>query len=432
MIGGLIGGLIGGIAAWLALTYLVAPDVGAEVQALRARVEQLDGRIGSAKADSQALAQLSSRVQTLETARPAPSEQTQAGGQTEAGPGLAALEQRVGALEQSVSAAAGSAAATGQGDLQTRLSAVESQLAGLATDIAGAGDAATGDAATLEALQSRLSAVESQLSGASAGALGDRIQALGAKVDALEPTGAKVTQLAGNLQQLQEQSGASRSQLDQLSGQVQGLDGQIQGLHGNLEDLQGQFTAAQNRAAAAVDRRELAAALALITTQIDTALGRAQAYDAPLRSLTALGDQDEVVRQAAAELAPSAATGVPSLTALRQSFAPVAGEIVQRARAPEGDSLIDQAAGNLMRLVTVRPVGADVEGEDAAARVARAEADLGQGDLAAAVAELERLQGPAAEAAAGWLAEAKTRLRATAALARLQGHTTDLLTQPAN
>ena len=68
---------------------------------------------------------------------------------------------------------------------------------------------------------------------------------------------------------------------------------------------------------------------------------------------------------------------------------------MQRARAPEGDSLIDQAAGNLLRLVTVRPVGADVEGDDAAARVARAEARLAEGDLAAAVAEVEALEGAA-------------------------------------
>ena len=87
---------------------------------------------------------------------------------------------------------------------------------------------------------------------------------------------------------------------------------------------------------------------------------------------------------------------MPSLPELRSSFDRVADDIVHAARAPEGDSLIDQAAGNLMRLVTVRPVGADVEGESAAARVARAEAALAEGDLAAAVAELEPLEGAAA------------------------------------
>jgi hypothetical protein len=76
----------------------------------------------------------------------------------------------------------------------------------------------------------------------------------------------------------------------------------------------------------------------------------------------------------------------------------------------------------------VRPVGADVEGEDPAARVARAEAHLATGDLAAAVAELEALEGPAADAAADWLAKAKSRLAATATLDRLHARTTELLT----
>jgi hypothetical protein len=111
---------------------------------------------------------------------------------------------------------------------------------------------------------------------------------------------------------------------------------------------------------------------------------------------------------------------VPSLPELRNAFERSANEIVHTAQAPDGDGLLDQAAGNLMRLVTVRPVGADVEGDGAAARVARAEAALAEGDLAAAVAELEGLQGPAAEAAAPWLAEA---------LAALQERTTRLLSE---
>ena len=201
---------------------------------------------------------------------------------------------------------------------------------------------------------------------------------------------------------------------------------------GQSQDLQSRLADLQNRAASAADRRQLAAALALITTQIDTAIGTSKPYQAPLKSLQAVAGQDQVVEQAASALAPSAPAGVPTLAALRQSFEAVAGEIVQRSRAPEGDSLLDKAAGNLMRLVTVRPVGEKVEGDDAAARVARAEADLAQGDLAAAVAEVEALKGPAAEAAADWLTEAKARLQATEAVARLRAHATELLTQTTN
>jgi hypothetical protein len=82
-----------------------------------------------------------------------------------------------------------------------------------------------------------------------------------------------------------------------------------------------------------------------------------------------------------------------------------------------------------MRLVTVRPVGADVAGESAAARVARAEAALAEGDLARAVAELEPLEGAADGAAASWLAQAHERLAAQAALAALQDRATRLLSE---
>jgi hypothetical protein len=79
--------------------------------------------------------------------------------------------------------------------------------------------------------------------------------------------------------------------------------------------------------------------------------------------------------------------------------------------------------------VTVRPVGADVSGEGAPARVARAEAALAHGDLAAAVAEIEPLEGAADAAAAPWLAEAHQRMAAQAAVAALQDRATRLLSE---
>ena len=82
-----------------------------------------------------------------------------------------------------------------------------------------------------------------------------------------------------------------------------------------------------------------------------------------------------------------------------------------------------------MRLVTIRPVGADAEGDHAAARVARAEARLADGDLAGAVAELEGLEGAPAAAAAPWLEQARTRLAAENALHGLRAHATGLLAQ---
>jgi hypothetical protein len=61
--------------------------------------------------------------------------------------------------------------------------------------------------------------------------------------------------------------------------------------------------------------------------------------------------------------------------------------------------------------------------------VARAEAALDRGDLAAAVAELEALDGAAADTAAPWLAKARPRLAAEAALHTLHERGALLLTE---
>jgi hypothetical protein len=438
---GLLGGLIGGIAAALALSYLLRPE-GGELPALRAQVDQLQGTVEGLQGGSATLDQLAGRIEALEQAAPpgideelqarldaleqAPpsafDEELRARLDTleQTTPDVAELASRIEALETSVTAGGETAAA------DERIQALQEELAALSAKVAaqalGEGNATASDLALLETLQSRLAAIEADLPDAAASAeLALRLDALAARVDALEP--------------LAEQSAGIQDVLGGLSSQVKGLGEQIAGvleradaLHAAVEGLSTRVTDTENRVAAGGDRREQAAALALLTSQIDRAIAQSQSYEEPLRSLAGLGAEDEVVRQAAAELAPGAATGVPSLAQLQQSFDPVAREVVQRARAPEGDSLIDQAADNLLRLVTVRPVGADVEGGGPGARVARAEAHLAAGDLTAAVAELEALQGPAAEAAADWLAKAKSRLAASAALDRLHTRTTELLT----
>ena len=64
----------------------------------------------------------------------------------------------------------------------------------------------------------------------------------------------------------------------------------------------------------------------------------------------------------------------------------------------------------LSQAVTVRPVGADVQGDGPLAKLARGEAKLKAGDLAGAVAEIESLDGRLAQVSAVWLGQAKARL----------------------
>ena len=65
-----------------------------------------------------------------------------------------------------------------------------------------------------------------------------------------------------------------------------------------------------------------------------------------------------------------------------------------------------------MSVVTIRQVDGNAEGASAWAIVARAESRMGQADLAGAVAEMQKLQGEAARAAAAWVGPAQARLAA--------------------
>jgi hypothetical protein len=285
--------------------------------------------------------------------------------------------------------------------LQARLATLEQRLpeAGQVQDTSAKVDDAT---AKLQDTETRLGQLDQRLSAAEK-AEGE-LQTLSGSIDAL---GQKLTAD-------QQQSQALASQISALSERVSGAESKIENAERD---------------------RTRAAALALVVGQLEAAIDQARPYQTQVQTLTALttggaaGPGDDAIKQAVGELEPGAAAGVASLATLRQSFAPVANEIVHAAKAPEGNNLLDRATDNLMRLVTVRPVGGDVRGDSVEARVARAEAALQAGDLASAVAELDQLDGRPATVAADWLAQAKARLGAEQAVAQLRTQATDLLTQ---
>ncbi|HSJ98287.1 MAG TPA: mitofilin family membrane protein, partial [Myxococcota bacterium] len=372
----------------------------AEVVALRAQVDRLEQALAGVEGQSGEVAQLITRLEALE-----------AGAEEGAsGAPLADLTARVDELQAAV-ADAGSGAATGEAVTQ-RLAELENALSDVSATVAQLQDAvpaagAAGDQAVAE-LTSRLDALEVRLAQA-------------------EAARQEVERLAGRLGGVEQQIAAGQEQTAGLTDEVVALSGQVGAQSTRLDVLAETVDQLQDRVVTGEDRRTRAATLALIIAQLDGALDGGEPFEEVLDGLRALGGDDPAVAEAIETLEAAAASGVPGLPELRNSFDRVANDVVHAAQAPDGDGLFDQAAGNLMRLVTVRPVGADVEGDGAAARVARAEAALEQGNLAAAVAELEGLEGAAAEAAAPWLAEARARLAAQAALAALQDRATHLL-----
>jgi hypothetical protein len=407
--------VIGGIVAALTLTWVLSRD-SADVAAVRAQIDRLEQTLAGIEGQGGEVAQLTSRLEALESGSGTALDEEVSGRIEALVAADAALQERLDALGTDAAGAAGAEVA----DLAARVDELEAAIAD-----------AGGGAATSEAMTQRLAGLENQLSDLSGTV---------AQIQQVDAALSELTSRTGALEARVAQAGAVRQDLERLAGRLGALEQQVAAgreegasqlgtLSTRMDMLTETVEQVQDRLVTSEDRRTRAATLALIIAQLDGALDSGEPFEELLDGLRALGVDDPAVIEAIAALEAAAASGVPSLPELRSSFDRSANDIVHAERAPDGDGLLDQAAGNLMRLVTVRPVGADVEGDGAAARVARAEAALAKGDLAAAVAELDGLGGAAAEVAAPWLAEARARLAAQEALAALQDRATHLLSE---
>ena len=156
-----------------------------------------------------------------------------------------------------------------------------------------------------------------------------------------------------------------------------------------------------------------AAALTIAVAGLERAVNSGAAFARELSTVEALaGALDEITA-----LKAYAKEGVARRDELAEAFEDAASAAMG-ATAPLTDGFFDRLIANARRIVRIRPTG-EVEGETTGAILARAEARLAAGDLAAAVDELATLE-PAAQAAmAAWIAPARTRLEAERLLAAL-------------
>jgi hypothetical protein len=111
-----------------------------------------------------------------------------------------------------------------------------------------------------------------------------------------------------------------------------------------------------------------------------------------------------------AVLQPYAATGVPTNPVLATEFPNVARAALDADRRGDARTLFQRLWANILGLISMRRVG-EVAGNDTESQLARAQARLDVNDLAAAVAEVRALKGPAARVTASWVKGAEARLR---------------------
>jgi uroporphyrinogen-III synthase len=238
----------------------------------------------------------------------------------------------------------------------------------------------------------------------------------------------RVDSLVSENEALKQQLASLTERLDQMSS----LDAKVGELAPRLEALAPRLDALDEQVAALPKSNEQQHAVAMIVAvgELRSALASDKSFAAELSTLNDLTHDDEALRPRLKpivdRLSPMADAGVPTLSQLAAAFP--ATEIARAGEAELAGSVTDDnwlkrfwrgLGHSISEVITVRPTGPDVEGDDTLARLARAEAKLGEGDLAAAVAEVRALTGLAQETAAEWLAQAEARLAIEESAAQL-------------
>lgn len=346
--------------------------------------------------------------------------------------GLATLQSQVAALQSDVaSLKSGSgqdaALATRLDTLETNLDSLDdfkvrlsdAELA-LAALVAESPDA---DTQRLDALAARVDSLESaptavaqsdeggatteQATNADLAELRDRARALIERIEAL-PQGS-FSNLAGFDERLTALETATQANAAAL-GQVSDVDSEVGALGDQLASLQAALDTLENRAI------DPGSAFVLATSQLRDAASKGDAYRSRLDATSALAPDDAAAAASLQTLSSHADTGVATVKSLGDRLPDAFSDAVTAERVANSDGIFDQTLAKLEGLVSVRRVDGQAEGTSADAVTSRAEAQFNDGNVDAALKELEGLSDEAAAAMSGWIADAKAHLDVDQAL----------------
>ena len=357
---GLLGGLIGVVALALFWNKLPARNAAApDLAPIEGRLSKLEAAPPPA-GDVAVLGALDARIKTLEDRK------------VDTPPDLGDLPSRVTRLEESINALAETAK---EGGSVPDAAALDAKIGDLEQKLQGKIDSAL--AAQQAASTTDLKDVQKE------------VEALKAKLGALAEA-----HLAGDT--------------SDLAPQLTTLDQRIAKLEAALPELS---TAIDRSAASA---KSGAAAIAFANLRNAVAPGRPYAAElAALKSL--LPDPGDL-----GALPSHADTGIPTVAELAGNLTRLAEASAAPLPAPAQTSILDSMMASAKSAISIRRIGADTTGDEPAAVLARAEAALKQGDLAASIKEVESLPAPARDAFAGWLDDARARASANDSLSKLE------------
>jgi len=254
-------------------------------------------------------------------------------------------------------------------------------------------------------------------------ALAHRVDQLEAARNADRLNDAAVAATKTGLQQLEQRVGAieeqSASRAAAESAEIQKVQQELTRLGTMAADMADRLPPLEHQIKAQSGGERSEAALLVVLLQMREAVEQARPFAAELTAFTALAHDHPDLVAAAEPLAEAARNGVAGRSALSTRLAELAGRIATATEPPPEADWRAEALARLRALVTIRRINGAAPGGPEAT-VNAAELALGRGDLADAVAALDRLSGANAEAAAPWLRMARQRLAVEAALAHVQ------------
>lgn len=270
---------------------------------------------------------------------------------------------------------------TATNTLSDRLSALETSIA---SGTSNEGEQVAALSAEIAALKDSVAAL-SQAAGNSS--VADRVTALeqSAAITVPATNGADLTALASRLATLESKSGSDADN-EALTAIRNGLATEINALKSDLTTLKSEIA---NRAS------DPGLAAAVAATALRAAVDRGGAFGAELENLAAIQPDAPAI----AALRGFAAAGVPTRQDLSAEFETAAQAMMAASEpADPSASLLTKLMDSAKGLVKVRPVGS-IEGDSAAARIARMGEALAKGEDANFAAEFAAL--PASSRSAG-------------------------------
>jgi hypothetical protein len=310
--------------------------------------------------------------------------------------GMPAMQERIVALDAQMHELGNRSVVDSKmtDDLARRLTTLEQAVAN-----------APRNAATGPALAERIAAAEraAQTNERALAGLNDHVAAQAARFETLEKTISD------------EAKAASTVQVSPSAPDV--------ALAARLDALE-RAVAARNEAAKTPDNatRLAVAALALRDTVASGA-----PFTAELSTVRALGAD----AASTAALAPFAATGVPTASALLQQLSTLLPALRQAADAgvARGNGFLERLEANAEKLVRIRPLG-EAAGSDPVAILSRVEDGIAKRDLAGTLAQLMALPPAVRVPVDGWINQLEARQKALDSSRRLATEQSRRLVQP--